>query len=148
MTSPSDVDTAVRSAVDTTVDLAAEQAEAAAVEDLLGRLIARGFKFVHPRDAEGELIAIVGVRVHGAVVDVVRFDSEDEVSAMRMPADEADILAPRTLQWRRDGDMHEVVDALLDLPDVSETPPQRRAGGRGCWVGGNRGQSVWLRASA
>ncbi|WP_197319709.1 hypothetical protein [Saccharomonospora sp. NB11] len=140
------VDTALSSDVDSMA--AQEQAEAAAVEDVLGRLIARGYTFVHPRDPQGEIVAVVGVRVHGTVVDVVRFDAEDDVTAMRMPSDESNILAPTSVQWRRDGDMYEVVDALLDLPDVPETPPTARALGRGCWVGNDRGRSVYLRASA
>ncbi|EHR63783.1 hypothetical protein [Saccharomonospora cyanea] len=150
MTSPAELPTKTPGTPGTpeTVE-ATEAAEAAEVEDTLGRLVERGYKFVHPRDAEGEIITIVGVRVHGTVVDVVRLDAEDEVTAMRMPAEESDILAPSTLLWRRDGGMREVVDALLDLPEAPE--PQVRphgAAARGCWVRGNRGQAKWLRATA
>ncbi len=144
MTSPAELDAGTPGTPEVT-----EAAEAAEVEDTLGRLVERGYKFVHPRDAEGEIITIVGVRVHGTVVDVVRLDAEDEVTAMRMPAEESDILAPSTLLWRRDGGMREVVDALLDLPDAPEPQARPRgAAGRGCWVRGNRGQAKWLRATA
>lgn len=147
MTSPAELDAKAPGTAE--VPETPEAAEAAEVEDTLGRLVERGYKFVHPRDAEGEIITIVGVRVHGTVVDVVRLDAEDEVTAMRMPSEESDILAPSTLLWRRDGGMREVVDALLDLPDDPEPQARPRgAVGRGCWVRGNRGQAKWLRATA
>lgn len=137
MTSPAEIDAG------TPEDAAAE------VENALGRLIERGYKFVHPRDAQGEIISVVGVRVHGTVVDVVRLDAEDEVTAMRMPADEVDVLAPTTLLWRREGHIREVVDALLELPDSSASQSlSRGATGRGCWVSGPRGRAKWLRATA
>lgn len=123
--------------------------EAAAVEDALGRLIERGYQFVHPRDNDGELVTIVGVRVHGAVVDVVRLDAEDDVTALRAPADEVNILEPATVLWRRDGDMRDVVDALLELSDVFPEPDiPRHPSGRGCWVGNGRGRAKWLPATA
>ncbi len=46
MTSPSEVVDANAS-----TEEAAEETEKARVEDVLGRLIERGYKFVHPRDA-------------------------------------------------------------------------------------------------
>ncbi len=116
MTSPSEVVDANAS-----TEEAAEETEKARVEDVLGRLIERGYKFVHPRDAAGEIVAVVGVRVHGNVVDVVRLDAEDEVTAIRMPEGEQDVLSPTTVLWRKDGAMCEVVDALLELPDASES---------------------------
>ncbi|WP_024875640.1 hypothetical protein [Saccharomonospora piscinae] len=127
---------------DTSVD---PVADAAAVDEVLGRLIAGGYKFIHPRDPQGEIITIVGIRVHGTVIDVVRLDAEDEVTAMRLPEGEADVLSPGTVLWRRDGAMREVVDALLDLPDSAHRPASRSSG-KGCWVSGNRGQARWLRA--
>ncbi|EID54498.1 hypothetical protein [Saccharomonospora xinjiangensis] len=150
MTSPSDLRFAETVSPETAEDAeAVEAAEAAEVENALGRLIERGFKFVHPRNADGEIVTIVGVRVHGTVIDVVRLDAEDEVTAMRMPAEESDILAPSTLLWRRDGALREVIDALLDLPDATEPQAQRRGGlGRGCWVRGNHGRAKYLRVTA
>ncbi|WP_007024336.1 hypothetical protein [Saccharomonospora iraqiensis] len=126
-----------------------EAAEARQVEEILGRLIEHGYRFVHPRDDSGEIMTIVGVRAHGAVVDVVRLDAEDAVNATRMPVDEADILAPRTVLWSRDGALAEVVDALLALPEVPDgtSAPRRSGGARGCWVPGTRGRAKWLAAT-
>ncbi|MEU5694857.1 hypothetical protein [Actinosynnema sp. NPDC020468] len=83
----------------------------------LRQLIARGFRFLHPRDARGELAAVVGVRAHDKVIDVVRLHHEDDALAMRMPADEQDILSPRHFWWRRRGSATRVLDELLELPD-------------------------------
>src|SRR5690349_20768151 len=52
------------------------------VESGLRALIARGYQFVHPSDATGEVLAVVGVRVHGDVVDVFRLDAEDDATAI------------------------------------------------------------------
>ncbi|WP_433268045.1 hypothetical protein ACQPZF_03200 [Actinosynnema sp. CS-041913] len=83
----------------------------------LRQLIARGFQFLHPRDARGELAAVVGVRAHDAVIDVVRLHTEDDVVAMRMPADEVNVLSPTRFSWRRRGPATSVLDELLELPD-------------------------------
>ncbi|MBB5956429.1 hypothetical protein FHS29_003015 [Saccharothrix tamanrassetensis] len=83
----------------------------------LRQLIARGFQFLHPRDARGELAAVVGVRAHDAVIDVVRLHTEDDVVAMRMPADEVNVLSPSKFCWRRRGPATSVLDELLELPD-------------------------------
>ncbi|GAA3847206.1 hypothetical protein GCM10022243_11630 [Saccharothrix violaceirubra] len=83
----------------------------------LRQLIARGFRFLHPRDARGELAAVVGVRAHHAVIDVVRLHTEDDVVATRMPADEANVLEPSRFSWRRRGPATSVLEELLDLPD-------------------------------
>ncbi len=139
MTSPSEL---------SEIDEADEAAEAREVEEVLGRLIEHGYRFVHPRDDSGEIMTIVGVRAHGAVVDVVRLDAEDAVNATRMPVDEADILAPRTVLWSRDGALRDVVEALLELPEAPDETSTRRSGGaRGCWVPGTRGRAKWLAAT-
>ncbi|MFD7654370.1 hypothetical protein ACFV4N_10380 [Actinosynnema sp. NPDC059797] len=83
----------------------------------LRELIARGFQFLHPRDARGELAAVVGVRAHDAVIDVVRLHTPDDAVAMRMPADEVNVLAPSRFSWRRHGPATSVLEELLDLPD-------------------------------
>ncbi|PXY31441.1 hypothetical protein BAY60_03395 [Prauserella muralis] len=117
------------------------------VEDTLGRLIARGYRFVHPRDADGEIITVVGVRAHGHVIDVVRLDAEDDVTAMRLPGDEPNILEPRTVLWSRSGTMRAVVDGLLELSDDAHTEhaPSRTAG---CWIRGGAGRAKYLMATA
>ncbi|QFU94415.1 hypothetical protein [Amycolatopsis sp. YIM 10] len=118
----------------------------------LRRLIDRGFQFVHPRSPEGEVLAVVGIRAHENVIDVVRLHAEDDVIATRMPGGEPDILAPRTTLWQVSGSVLTVIDQLLALPDqpaevavAAETGGQ---GGRGCWVPGRGGAAKWLPASA
>src|SRR5699024_1991181 len=50
-----------------------------APEESLHRLIAAGYRFVHPRDDDGQIMAVVGFRVHDSVGDVVRIAGADEV---------------------------------------------------------------------
>jgi len=83
----------------------------------LRELIARGFQFLYPTDARGELAAIVGVRAHDNVIDVVRLHTEDDAVATRMPADEQNVLAPTRFSWRRRGPACSVLEELLELPD-------------------------------
>ncbi|PWV81937.1 hypothetical protein SAMN05421630_106171 [Prauserella marina] len=121
--------------------------ETTTVEDVLGRLIKQGYRFVHPRNADGEIVTIVGVRAHGDVIDVVRLDAEDDVTAMRMPGDEADVLEPKRVLWRRSGAMDSVVGDLLELSDEDHaTRSPARSGG--CWVSGSGGRAKWLMATA
>ncbi|GAA1195061.1 hypothetical protein [Prauserella alba] len=119
------------------------------VEATLGRLIAEGYRFVHPRDADGDLVTVVGVRMHETVVDVVRLDAEDDVTATRMPYDEPNILEPKQVLWQRNGGMANVVDALLGLADdeFSEPAAPLRTG-KGCWVPNGSGRAKWLQATA
>ncbi|MFI5610829.1 hypothetical protein [Amycolatopsis sp. NPDC051903] len=108
----------------------------------LHALIARGYQFVHPSDADGEVLAVVGVRVHGEVVDVFRLNAEDDALAMRMPASEENVFAPVTCLWRSAGHAARVLSALLSLPDCDAGSPAR-----GCWVPVRPGQAKWLTAS-
>ena len=117
----------------------------------LQELIARGYKFLHPRDANGEVLEIVGIRVYHTVVDVVRLSAEDDVTAMRVPDGEEDILTPRRVLWQSTGAVGSVLAEILALPE-DRTPnslvgPHSPAA-RGCWVSGHRGRSKWLAASA
>lgn len=84
----------------------------------LRNLVDRGYRFLHPRDEHGAVVAVVGVRAHDAVVDVVRLDGEDDVTAVRVPADEPDVFAPAKVLWRSHGDACTVLDELLALPDT------------------------------
>ncbi|OLT38650.1 hypothetical protein BJF85_08025 [Saccharomonospora sp. CUA-673] len=120
------------------------------VEATLGRLIAHGYRFVHPRDASGELVTVVGVRMHDTVVDVIRLDAEHDVTALRMPHDEPNILEPKQVFWQRSGGMDEVVDELLALADDAYCQPasQSRTSARGCWVPNGSGRTKWLQATA
>ncbi|WP_216211404.1 hypothetical protein [Amycolatopsis aidingensis] len=124
-------------------------------EAALGSLIDSGYRFVHPRDARGEIVAVVGVRAHHTVIDVVRLDAEDQVTAIRMPGDEENILEPATVLWRSSGAIGDVVGELLALAD--EDHPAARpqwaastdaAAAKGCWVPGHAGRAKWLVASA
>jgi hypothetical protein len=91
--------------------------DTARAEVRLLELIARGFQFLHPTDARGELTAVVGVRAHNNVIDVVRLHTEDDAVATRMPADEHNVLAPTRFSWRRRGPACSVLEELLELPD-------------------------------
>lgn len=118
------------------------------IESGLRELIHRGYQFVHPCDANGEVLAVVGVRVHDNVVDVVRLNAEDDVVATRMPGTEEDILEPEKWLWRSAGDGATVLTALLALPD-ERTPGSLylpETSSKGCWVKGSGGTSKWLAA--
>lgn len=117
------------------------------VEAVLGNLMARGYRFVHPRDADGEIVTVVGIRAHGEVIDVIRLDGEDDVTAMRMPGDEDDVLRPSTILWASSGAMHSVVGELLSLGEDDYVDHRSRRTG-GCWVQGDSGRVKWLMATA
>jgi hypothetical protein len=93
---------------------------AVSVDVQLRALVARGFRFVDPRDEHGEVLAVVGVRAHDDVVDVIELHGEDNAVATRMPPDQ-DILAPRRVFWREQGPASGVLAKLLFLPD-DQTP--------------------------
>lgn len=83
----------------------------------LRQLVARGFQFTHPTGPDGALEAVVGVRVHDNVVDMVRLHAEDDVAARRVPSDEPDVLEPTVVLWQSAGDVDTVLNELLSLPD-------------------------------
>src|ERR1044072_687216 len=89
---------------------------AVSVDVQLRALVGRGFRFVDPRDQHGDVLAVVGVRAHDDVVDVVERHGEDDAVAMRLPPDQ-DILAPRRIYWREQGPASVVLAKLLFLPD-------------------------------
>lgn len=124
---------------------AQEGTSAVETEALLQGLMERGYRFVHPRDTEGEVIAVVGVRAHGTVIDVVRLESEDDAVAMRLPGSEPDILAPSEVLWSESGCVRKVVSTVLALPD-DDAGAESTTGG--CWVPGAPGRAKWLPASA
>jgi hypothetical protein len=96
--------------------VAEQHGESASPEVQIQRLRERGFQFIDPRDERGDVVAVVGVRAHDNVIDVVRLHGEDDVVASRMPSDD-DILAPRRVFWQRAGSACEVLAGLLALPD-------------------------------
>ncbi|WP_406639517.1 hypothetical protein [Amycolatopsis sp. WGS_07] len=113
------------------------------IEQGLQQLIAKGYQFVHPTDGAGEVQAVVGVRVHDNVVDVVRLNAEDDVEASRLPGSEQNIFAPASTLWRARGEASQVLDEVLALPDRH---PATVAPANGCWVPGRGGRSKWLAA--
>ncbi len=114
------------------------------ITDGLRRLMTAGFKFVHPRDARGDIVAVTGIRTHHDVVDVLQLFGERDATAARMPATEPDVLSPRSVQWRRSGVPADVIDELLALPE----PAVHTDRSVGCWVTTRPGRSVWFPASA
>ncbi|QGK69321.1 hypothetical protein GIY23_07055 [Allosaccharopolyspora coralli] len=121
-------------------------------DSLLHELIGRGFQFLHPCDEHGEVVAVVGVRAHHDVVDVLRLHSEDDAVATRIPGDEENILAPSRMAWQSTGTAVHVLGDLLSLPDQHTPgladPQQPSAAARGCWVPGGPGRAKWLAATA
>lgn len=114
------------------------------IEQGLQELIDRGYQFVHPTDGSGEVQAVVGVRVHDNVVDVVRLNAEDDVEAARLPGGEQNIFAPATTLWRSRGEASQVLGEVLALPERPPAPVAASA--TGCWVPGRGGRSKWLAA--
>lgn len=117
-------------------------------DDLSGQLralMARGFRFAHPLRANGDVAAVVGVRAHHTVVDIVQLLGEHDADAARVPGDEPDILFPRRLLWRATGRAREVLDKLLDLDD--ECPTAAVAPQRGWWIPTSPGHATWLRSN-
>lgn len=114
------------------------------IDQGLQQLIARGYQFVHPTDGSGEVQAVVGVRVHDNVVDVVRLNAEDDAEAARLPGSEQNVLAPTSTLWRSRGEASQVLGEVLSLP---ERPPATAvASANGCWIPGRGSRSKWLAA--
>ncbi|GAA4620362.1 hypothetical protein [Saccharopolyspora hordei] len=111
----------------------------------LQALVARDFQFAHPRDADGGIVAVVGIRVHRGVFDILQLFGEHDADAARVPGDEPDVLFPKKVLWRTTGSAREVINELLALSDPAPeigTPPT------GCWVPTHAGRTAWLAASA
>ncbi|TNC26119.1 hypothetical protein [Amycolatopsis alkalitolerans] len=123
----------------------AEQDLRDSMEARLMDLIDRGYQFIHPRDDDGNVVAVVGIRAHGSVIDVVRLNAEDDVEASRLPGDEADILTPQRRLWSRRGGAGEVLDELLALADSYGEDLACRVSG--CWVPGRGSSAKWLAAA-
>jgi hypothetical protein len=98
------------------------------LSEALLALRARGFRFIDPKDEQGDVVAVVGVRAHDDVLDVIRLNGEDDVIASRIPCD-ADVLAPKTVYWQRTGSACEVLAQLLALPD-DRIPGRIKVSGR------------------
>lgn len=111
---------------------------------LLNALIARGYRFSYVRDADGDLVAVHGVRVHDDVIDLVVLRAEDDARALRMPGGETDLLAPATILWETTGHARSVLGKVLALPERTVAAAQAA---NGCWVPVLPGRAVWLRAT-
>jgi hypothetical protein len=121
-------------------------------ESQLRALVSRGFRFLHPRASCGNVLAVVGVRAHDSVVDVMWLHGESDARAVRMPGDERDVLEPTRILWESRGPAGTVLAELLRLPDPAQPAPDHPAGntGRargGCWVPTHPGTTRWLAAA-
>ncbi|WP_190816862.1 hypothetical protein [Saccharopolyspora pogona] len=82
----------------------------------LHALVDRGFRLMPPvRDSDGELMALIYVRPHGAIVDVVELRGEDDVRAARVSRDHH--LRDDDAYWRTAGSACDVLDQVLALPE-------------------------------
>lgn len=84
----------------------------------LRQLVLRGFQLMPPvRDGTGELEALIYVRPHGDVIDIVEVLAEDHVRAARVPRRGEIRTDDSAAYWRITGDVIEVVDQVLALPE-------------------------------
>jgi hypothetical protein len=90
------------------------------IDDRLVALRAAGFHFATDHDTDGGIVALIGVRAHHGVVDIVWIRGEDDADAARVPGDESNVLAPETVLWRAGGPTDRVLDDLLALPDPDD----------------------------
>lgn len=111
----------------------------------LQALVARDFQFAHPRDSNGSLVAVVGIRVHRGVFDILQLFGEHDADAARIPGDEPDVLFPSKVLWRTTGPAREVIRDLLALSDPA---PELGVQPQGCWLPTQAGRSTWLAVSA
>jgi hypothetical protein len=118
------------------------------ITDRLEALITRGFQFTHPHDSSGALVAIVGIRVHNGVIDIVQLYSEDDADAARVPGDEPDVLFPRTVLWRGSGSALTTLDGMLALEDPAPDTEEVACQPSGSWMPTRPGRATWLAASA
>ena len=116
------------------------------IADRLRHLRARDFHFAQTRDTAGTIVALIGVRAHHSVIDIVHLYGEHDATGVRIPATEPDILSPRTTLWRTTGTATEVIDQLLTLPDPDTPLPPRHTGSApaGCWLPVRPGHRIWI----
>lgn len=119
------------------------------IEASLRCLMTRGYHFLHPRNAVGAVVTVLGFRAHHNVIDLVQIFGENDADAVRMPNDEPDMLAPHKVLWRRTGPPCQVIESILALPDPDETAPPEscETDSKGLWVPVRPGRSKWLATS-
>jgi hypothetical protein len=117
----------------------------------LRELVDRGFRFLHPTDSNGAVIAVVGIRAHDNVIDVVVLRTETEAKAARMPGNERDILAPATTLWQAAGRASVVLGKLSALPDdyaphgsMPAVDSEIPGPASGCWIPVRPGNTKWV----
>jgi hypothetical protein len=129
------------------------------ITDQLQALITIGFRFVHPRNARGHVVAVTGIRTRHDIVDVFTLYGENAATAARMCSSEPDVLSPRNVLWRNSGTAASVIDALLTLAEPEQARPRGQSTqnhqparlvpeDRGCWVQTRPGRSTWLPTTA
>ena len=91
---------------------------------LLGRLTAaHGWRHELARDAHGEPVAVVAVRIGLTWTDSVAIAGENEALAMRHRTNDDRLILPTELPsesravWRRHGRCEDVLAELFELPD-------------------------------
>jgi hypothetical protein len=120
------------------------------ITDKLCALMSMGYRFLHPRNADGNVVAVTGIRVHHDVIDVVQLYGEDDANAVRMSGSEPDVLSPKSVLWRTSGTPDAVIADLLHLAEPVTAAPEPPADGAhtGCWVATRPGRATWLPTSA
>lgn len=110
-------------------------------------LVGRGYTFADTLGPDGSVIAMVGVRVHRGVVDIVQFFSEHDAVAVRVPGEETNILSPWKVLWRTNGPASDVVEAILTLPDPTERLEYATGPSRRCRMPAFPERAVWVAMS-
>ena len=84
------------------------------------------YEFATDHADDGGIEALVGVRVHQGVIDILELYGEDEATATRLPDTEPNIMLARTVLWHTRGAAYEVIDELLSLPDPEPGAAEQR----------------------
>lgn len=88
------------------------------ISSRLNAMRAKRFEFVADHDADGIVVALMGVRVHHSVIDIFQLYGEDDATATRLRGIERNIRLVRTILWHTRGSATSVIDDLLDLSDT------------------------------
>jgi hypothetical protein len=87
-------------------------------------LRALDFRFATNHDSAGMIVALVGIRAHHEVIDIIRLYGATDADAIRVPIDEPDVLFPRKTIWRTAGSADDVIDTVLDLANQERNAGQ------------------------
>jgi hypothetical protein len=122
------------------MDMSGPQAD---ITQRLQALLALNFRFATNHGTDGTVVALIGVRAHHGVIDIVALYGEHDADATRIPGDEVDILFPRAVLWRTTGSASRVIDTVLALP-VPARGPAHSPHRNGSWMPTGPGRLVWL----